>query len=220
MAYRKTRATEKRKQARSRLILDAATQLFGKYGYHATTVPQIVKEAKVSTGSFYMYFRNKEDVFNAALEELGRATDRVLNEVKLSQPDPLKRLAQGAESLFLFFAQNPEQARILLVESSGLSPRLNKTRRSITRRQVEELRQMFESAPSLFTVDDTSIAARCVAGATLEAIYSWLEENPKSRMPVAEVARAVARFNTRAVTKKPTKGESNGFIGSGSRKAR
>lgn len=79
---------------------------------------------------------------------------------------------------------------------------------------------MFESAPSLFTVDDTSIAARCVAGATLEAIYSWLEENPKSRMPVAEVARAVALFNTRAVRKKPTKGESNGFIGSGSRKAR
>ena len=220
MAYRKTRATEKRKQARGRLILDAATQLFGKYGYHATTVPQIVKEAKVSTGSFYMYFRNKEDVFNAALEELGRATDRVLNEVKLSQPDPLKRLAQGAESLFLFFAQNPEQARILLVESSGLSPRLDKTRRSIARRQVEELRQMFESAPSLFTVDDTSIAARCVAGATFEAIYSWLEEDPKTRMLVAEVARAVARFNTRAVRKRPAKRESNRLMRSRSRQAR
>jgi hypothetical protein len=151
---------------------------------------------------------------------LCRAIDRVLDEVKQSQPDPLKRIAQGAESLFLFFAQNPERARILLVESSGLSPRLDKTRRSITRRQIEELRQMFESAPSLFTVEDTLIAARCVAGATFEAIYSWLEEDPKTRMPVAEVARAVARFNTQAVRKKPAKRESNSVMRSGSRKAR
>jgi AcrR family transcriptional regulator len=77
------------------VILDAATQLFGKHGYHATTVPMIVEEAKVSTGSFCMYFRNKEDVFDAALEELGEAIDRALDEVKQSQPDPLKRIAQG-----------------------------------------------------------------------------------------------------------------------------
>ena len=60
---------------------------------------------------------------------------------------------------------------------------------------------MFESAPALFSVEDTSIAARCVAGATFEAIYSWLEEDPKTRMPAEEVARAVARFNTQAVRK-------------------
>ena len=63
MVYRKTKATEERKEARRRLILDSATRLFGKHGYHATTVPMIVAEAESSTGSFYMYFRNKEDVF-------------------------------------------------------------------------------------------------------------------------------------------------------------
>jgi hypothetical protein len=155
-----------------------------------------------------------------ALEELGRAIDRVLDEVKQSQPDPLKRIAQGAESLFLFFTQNPERARILLVESSGLSPRLVKTRRSITRRQVEELRQMFESAPALFSVEDASIAARCVAGATFEAIYSWLEGDPNNRMQAAEFARAVARFNTQAVRKEPAQRESNSVMRSGSPKAR
>jgi len=79
---------------------------------------------------------------------------------------------------------------------------------------------MFASAPSLFTVEDTSIAARCVAGATFEAIYSWLEEDPKTRMPVGEVARAVARFNTQAVRKKSAKRESNGLMRSGSSKTR
>lgn len=201
MPYRKTQATEERKQARRRAILDTATSFFGKHGYHATTVPRIVVEAEVSTGSFYMYFRNKEDVFNAALEELGRAIAQVLDELKQSQPDPLKRIAQGAEAVFLFLARNPEQARILLVESSGLSPRLEKTRRSIIRQQVDELRHMLESVPSLFAVENTMIAARCIAGATFEAAYSWLEENPRIRLPAAEVARAVARFNTQAVKK-------------------
>lgn len=205
MAYRKTETTEERKEARRRLILDTATRLFGKHGYHATTVPMIVAEADVSTGSFYMYFQNKEDVFNSALEELGRAIARVLDELKQSEPDPLKRIAQGPEKLFLFLAQNPEQARILIVESSGLSPRLDKTRRSIVAQQVSELKQMIESVPARFRVENTVIAARCIAGATFETVYSWLEEDPKIRLPVAEVAKAVARFNTRAVGKQPVK---------------
>lgn len=42
--------------------------------------------------------------------------------------------------LFMFLAQNPEQGRILIVESSGLSPRLDKTRRAILRQQEDHVR--------------------------------------------------------------------------------
>ena len=204
MVYRKTQATEERKEARRRQVLDAATKLFGKHGYHATTVPMIVQEADVSTGSFYMYFRNKEDVFNAALEEMGHAVAHVMDQMANAQPDPLKRMSQGAEKLFMFLAESPEQARILIVESSGLSPRLDKTRRAILLQQEEEVRQTMELAPSLFSVENTVVAARCVAGATFEAVYCWLEDDPKTRMPAADVARAVARFNTQAVKRVPT----------------
>jgi TetR/AcrR family transcriptional regulator, fatty acid metabolism regulator protein len=201
MVYRKTEATEGRKEARRRVILDTATRLFGKHGYHATTVPMIVAEAEVSTGSFYMYFRNKEDVFNAALEELGVAVAKVFDHVKQTQPNALKRIPQGAEALFMFFAENPEQARLLIVESSGLSKRLDATRRAILSGQEEELRKIFESAPTLFSVRNPVVAARCIAGATFEAVYCWLEEDPATRMPAADVARAVARFNTKGVEK-------------------
>lgn len=203
MVYRKTEATEGRKEARRRMILDTATRLFGKHGYHATIVPMIVAESEVSTGSFYMYFRNKEDVFNAALEELGAAVAKVLDDVKQAQPNALKRIPQGAKALFMFLAENPEQARLLLVESSGLSKRLDATRRAILSGQEEELRKIFESAPALFSVPNPIVAARCIAGATFEAVYCWLEEDQTTRMPAAKVARAVARFNTRAVEKVP-----------------
>jgi TetR/AcrR family transcriptional regulator, fatty acid metabolism regulator protein len=199
MVYRKTIATEERKGARRKLFLDAATRLFGKHGYHATTIPMIVAVADSSTGSFYMYFRNKEDVFNAALEELGQTITQLMKEVKKNQPDALTGIAQGIEAVFLFLAQNPEQARILIVESSGLSPRLEKTRRNILLEHEEQVKQEFEAEPDLFAVQNPVIAARCMVGGAFEALYNWLDEDPKSRMPAVEVAQAVAQFNTQAV---------------------
>ena len=62
MVYRTTPKMARRKEAHRTKLLETAVQLFGKHGYHATTVPMIVKASGSSTGSFYFYFRNKEDV--------------------------------------------------------------------------------------------------------------------------------------------------------------
>jgi len=199
MVNRITMSSVERKEARRRLLLDSAIKLFGTFGYHVTTVPMIVADAESSTGSFYMYFRNKEDVFNAAMEELGEAIAELTQVVGQPEPDVLKGLSKRLEEVFLFLAQRPDQARILLIESSGLSPRLEKTRREILAHQEDQTRTILESAPEVFSVENTTIAARCMVGAAFEALTRWLEEDPNTRMPVAEVARAVSQFNTRAV---------------------
>lgn len=43
-------------------ILKVAVNLFRKNGYHATTMREICKKAKVNQGSFYDYFGSKEDI--------------------------------------------------------------------------------------------------------------------------------------------------------------
>jgi len=48
-----------------RKLLDAAMTVFEKRGYHAARVDDIVKVAKTSHGTFYLYFANKEDLFRA-----------------------------------------------------------------------------------------------------------------------------------------------------------
>jgi AcrR family transcriptional regulator len=199
MAYRNTPATEARKDARRRTILDAATRLFGVQGYHSTTVPMIVAESDSSVGSFYAHFRNKEDVFAAVLEELGQKVTELMDRARVSQPDALLGIRSAVESLFLFLADNPGDARILIVESSGLSPRLEQVRRTILKRHAEQVCQTLESAPRAFSVSAPVIAARCLVGAVFESLYSWLEENPTDRQSAAEVARAVADYNSRAI---------------------
>ena len=152
-----------------------------------------------------MHFQNKEDVLNVALEELGQSIAKVMNNLMKTQPDALKRVSLGVETLFTFLAQNPEQARILIVGSSGLSARIERTRRAILLQQEDQVRRTHESAPCLFAIENTIIAARCIVGAAFEVLYCWLEEDPETRMPAAEVAKAVAQFNVQAVKRIPAK---------------
>ena len=54
-------------QERRGQIVRAAVKLFSAQGYYTTTIQQIAREASVSTGLVYQYFRDKDDVLLLAL---------------------------------------------------------------------------------------------------------------------------------------------------------
>jgi AcrR family transcriptional regulator len=54
-----------------RKLLDAAMTVFSRRGYHAARVDDIVKVARTSHGTFYLYFSNKEDLLRALVAEAG-----------------------------------------------------------------------------------------------------------------------------------------------------
>lgn len=56
------------KQRRAK-ILEAAIQVFIEHGYERTTMKHVMDAANVSRGGLYQYFSNKEDLYEAILEE-------------------------------------------------------------------------------------------------------------------------------------------------------
>jgi AcrR family transcriptional regulator len=69
---------QERAAATQAQLLEAARQVFAERGYQATSVAAITDAASTAHGTFYLYFRNKEDVFAqlmaTAMDELYRHT--------------------------------------------------------------------------------------------------------------------------------------------------
>jgi AcrR family transcriptional regulator len=62
------RAMTERTAQTKKALLDAAATLFAERGYHETGVPDIVRAAGVSQGTFYQYFSHRRDVLLALAE--------------------------------------------------------------------------------------------------------------------------------------------------------
>lgn len=60
---------ERTKLANREAILDAAREVFVKLGYGATTVRDIIRATDLASGTFYNYFKSKEEVFQAIQDE-------------------------------------------------------------------------------------------------------------------------------------------------------
>ncbi len=60
-----------------RKLLDAGTQVFATRGYHAARVDDIVKLAKTSHGTFYLYFGGKSELLKELLTQAFDEFDRI-----------------------------------------------------------------------------------------------------------------------------------------------
>jgi AcrR family transcriptional regulator len=70
-----------------RKLLDAGMTVFDRRGYHAARVDDIVKVAKTSHGTFYLYFANKEDLFRALLADVALEVSALADSLGPVGPD-------------------------------------------------------------------------------------------------------------------------------------
>jgi AcrR family transcriptional regulator len=69
--------TGERRETRAQRILDAASTLILRYGYHKTTMDDIAREADVGKGTLYLHWNTREDLFAALIlrEKVAMAED-------------------------------------------------------------------------------------------------------------------------------------------------
>lgn len=80
-----------RGQRTMRKLLDAGIEVFGRIGYHPARVDDIVKVAKTSHGTFYLYFANKEDLFQALAVDVAQEMSALAESLGAVGPDEAGR---------------------------------------------------------------------------------------------------------------------------------
>lgn len=117
MQVEKTSSREEKKTANSRLkekIFRAALKLFVEKGYHNTSIPDIVKEAGVSTGAIYHHFPGKEDlareIHRYAIEEYVKK----FNEEVKSKNSTYEKVRAYTGLMFRWIEQDPVMVQYLL----------------------------------------------------------------------------------------------------------
>ena len=80
-----------KKNQKRKKILDKAWELFRKNGYEETKVEDITRELGVSKGSFYTYFKTKDEVLYEILERIKKENEERISKINVNQ-EPSKIL--------------------------------------------------------------------------------------------------------------------------------
>jgi len=183
---------EERKAENRAKILAAAKKVFAEKGLGEATARDIVRETDLASGTFYNYFRDKDEVFRALLEEFEDRTREATLHLRRDKSLSLEnRVEQGARAFFQ-----------LVVEDRALFCALRRNAGAFSLLPAESL---FGSGMAEFSDDldmwrdlgelpgvDVDYLSAAIAGAALQVANRLVERDP----PDPDEA---ARFCTRMV---------------------
>jgi AcrR family transcriptional regulator len=122
-------------------IIKAAIELFGKRGYHVTTIRDIAKRANVSIGLIYQYVSDKDDVLFLALIEVLDSYQRGIPVAIADIEEPLARFC-GAVRAYCAVNDQKGDATVLAYRETKS---LRKDRRDLIKRKEIETNRLIEA---------------------------------------------------------------------------
>ncbi len=104
----------KRGELTRQKILDAAEREIGSKGYAEASISTITAEADVAQGTFYVYFRTKEDVMRELVLRMGRRLRHHLTVATSGTDSRLEAERRGIHAFFQFVRENPNLYRVVM----------------------------------------------------------------------------------------------------------
>lgn len=155
-------------------LLAAMIKAVTEIGYNALTVQNVLTRAGISRPTFYEQFDDKEDCFLAAFDACAtRMRARIQKAVADSGPGWRDGLRGGIAELLRFIAEEPEEARTVIVEARASS--------SAGLRLRDELLDRFAGCIDALVREDleekpSAIAAAGVVGGIESVLYARLQK--------------------------------------------
>jgi AcrR family transcriptional regulator len=164
------RAGSERKEREDQLLA-AARKVFREKGYDGATVAEIVAEAGVAQGTFYLYFPSKKDVFFELAQRLyeemaAHVTNQVAGELPLDE-----RVRGITAACFAAAGENADLVKLVFFGADSVSAELQ-AKMAAQNPVVVALRRMFEEeiAAGRMQPTDPEIAARLLMGFVRNAV--------------------------------------------------
>lgn len=96
-----------------RKLLQAAEKVLSDYGYHDASIVKITEAAGVAQGTFYLYFSNKKEIFDAVVADLNRQVRHAMTESARGATSRLEAERLGFAGFFRFTAEHPALYRVI-----------------------------------------------------------------------------------------------------------
>ena len=114
------RRTELREALNRGLILDAAEEAFAERGYDGASLRDIAARAGFSSAAIYLFFENKQDLYEKMLVRRGDGLFEAMIAAGRSGDAPLARLHTMADVAIAFYRQWPSFARLVAMAQATL----------------------------------------------------------------------------------------------------
>ncbi len=119
------------KDEKRSMILDAATKIFAEKGYQYATISEVAKEAGISTGLLYSYFKNKLDLLLSVVILFWQNINQTNQEKLTSMRDPFDKLVvvlhniedsliKDKKALYLIKVLNEALPHIIMIKEKEL----------------------------------------------------------------------------------------------------
>jgi AcrR family transcriptional regulator len=168
-------------------ICEAMAHVVAERGYAAVTVADVVSAARISRRTFYEHFDDKEACF---LETYRIGCENALGQIddalrSLENPDWRTRLRVSLEAWVAMLADEPQFARVLLIDVLGAGPRALAMREDVLAEYVAHYRRLHQRArdeePDLPAVPDEFM--RALVGGIAELVQQALLERRSKEIP-------------------------------------
>jgi AcrR family transcriptional regulator len=178
------------RQVRRAQVLRHAKRLFARKGYHRTNISDIVSQAKIARGTFYLYFENKKELFeellNEALLEIGSRIYRI--RMGPGEPSPAEQLRNNLLRILEFVLTERELTDILLNHSLDLDREFEGRIREFYAEIIQQIQRSLDLGLQMKLVRpcDTRVVAACILGGIKEVAGQALREPQREVKHLAE----------------------------------
>lgn len=162
------------REERREQVLRSAMEVFAHKGYHATSVADIIKRAHIARGTFYLYFENKRQIFEALLE---LALEGLVNELRridlaVGSPPPLDQLRENVGRIIGFLLSERELTQILLRHADGLDAEFDRRLSAFYDTLLNHIDGMLRLGQLMALVRpcERRIVAACILGSVKEVV--------------------------------------------------